>query len=687
MSSVFKIHPSIGIARLGDSPTEFYLCPDEAGVLPIECTPDGRPVIGPDGHEQRISTFKDEQSRVKRQAARFRLYVYDDPGSPGRELKIGDQITFTNRHSGQTILGEVLDVLWTVYLANKKSIWYEFQETSGEHGYGKKHPLRNADVADPAVRQHLVIDPGPQTVGLAAGTAQNASFARGQNSSAPQTFPPPLQPNSIDTLGEVKVYAQDKSSRLIVLGGFGNSGSSRPGVGEPSIQTYANNDGWFDDTSDGPVTAQIKYKPLKIDGRDPINAAPTVVNVDDNAWCLVGYPRYAPEIVDIVTMDDLVFDVAVREFAFKLEIYGNGQPPPPPDDPAARQMWRDTAQWNNDYCPYFWRDIWPVLSRPQYYTYITDPGQMFGGDPHNATPGSNGNLDPDQLSVPPQAGEDPAAARRRAGQRAFVYGILRKPGGENNFKVPNPRNPAMQFIGMPYLCGDNPLSNTAAAKFLRLTDTQLFFMKQWAEGKFINERLEKIDVTIAPGETLDRGALATMLGGAFCPGAEACWIMRNPAIYAKAYRLNVSAAYRPHYSSQNWVPGSLSLKGDLSTGLEPGDVTKYSALPWQSDFNECSTQDINLTYRDWNKTPLKSIGDPAVEVIQTTYWWPSHRPMWVQSGNLGLVFWSNGIPQTNEGDLAMVAAWKTLGFVKLDGPREGENSTFNLVEAQNQQTS
>lgn len=684
--STFKIHPSIGIARLGDSPTEFYLCPDEAGVLPIECTPDGKPVVGPDGQEQRITNFKDAQNRIKRQAARFRLYVYDDKAPRGRELQLGEEITFTNRKSGQVIVGTVLDVIWTVHLANKKAIWYEFKETSGEHGYGKKHPLRNADITDDTVRQGLIIDPGPQSLNTDPKKVQSAEFARGQNPSGPQTFPPPLQPNSIDTLGGMKVYAQGKSSRLIVLGGFGNSGSCRQGLGEPSIQTYANNDGWFDDTSDGPVTAQIKYKPKTVDGRTPIQPGPTLVNVEDAAWCIVGYPRYAPEIVDIITMDDLVFDVAVRQFGFRPEIFGNGQPPPPATDAAALQTWRNTATWNQSFRPYFWRDIWPILSRPQYYNYITDPGQMFGGDPHNATPGSNGNLDPEQLSVPPPATNPPDPDTiRRAGQRAFIYGILRKPGQENDFKVPNPRSQTLQFIGMPYLCGDNPLSNTAASKFLRLTDTQLFLMKQWADGKFINERDEKIDVSLPPGEALDRGALATMLGGAFCPGAEACWIMRNPAIYAQAYRLNLSADYKPHAASQNFVPGSLSLTGNLSTGLEPGDITKYSALPWQADFNECSTQDINLTYRDWNKTPLESIGDPAKKFTQTTYWWPSHRPMWVFANNYpGAVFWSKGAPQTNEGDLAMVTLWTKLGFLKLAGKRDGENSAFDLVEAQNQ---
>lgn len=685
--STFKIHPSIGIARLGDSTTEFYLCPDQAGVLPIDCTPDGKPIIGPDGKEQRVAKFKDAQNRIKRQAARFRVYVYDDAGA-GHELQIGETIMIKNEHSGQKIEAEVLDVVWTVYLANKKACWYQFNTTQGEHGYLPDHPLRNADVTDPTLRQHLIIDPGPQTVGLAKALKKSAEFARGKNPNSVQSFPPPLIPSSIDTLGEIKVYEQDKSSRLIVLGGYGNSGTSKTGPGQPSTQTYANNEGWFDDTSDGPVTAQIQYKPLKIDGQKPIQTSPLLINVEDPAWCIVGYPRYAPEIVDVITMDDLVYDVSIRQFALNPLIYGAGLPVP--TTPEELKSWRTRATWNPAFRPYFWRDIWPLLSRPQYYSWITDPGQMFGGDPHNATKGADGAFDPNEISVPPGADQDPAVIQKRAELRGKIFGVLRPPGGENDFRVANPRYPTRKFIGMPYLCGDNPLTNVAPSKFLRLTDTQLFFLKQWAEGKFVDEVAEKIDVTLPAGEALDRGALATMLGGAFCPGAEACWIMRNPAIYAKPYRIHVSKDYQPHYPYQNWVPGDLSLTGDLATGLEPGDLTKYGALPWQTDFNECSTQDINITYRDWNVTPLDSIGDPAQQVIQTTYWWPSHRPMWVPaSPTKGPVFWANGIAQTNDGDLKMASgAWTTLGFVKqnqdaVKTPSNGQN-LFYIVEAQNQ---
>ena len=48
----YKIHPGLGIARIGNSPTEFYVGPLTPGEVP-----------DPDGG------FKDKQGRIKRQAA------------------------------------------------------------------------------------------------------------------------------------------------------------------------------------------------------------------------------------------------------------------------------------------------------------------------------------------------------------------------------------------------------------------------------------------------------------------------------------------------------------------------------------------------------------------------------------------------------------------------------------------
>ena len=56
------------------------------------------------------------------------------------------------------------------------------------------------------------------------------------------------------TEGELRHKNLGVAERFLVLGGYGHSGSI---ADDPSLPTYANNDGWWDDTSDGPVGATI----------------------------------------------------------------------------------------------------------------------------------------------------------------------------------------------------------------------------------------------------------------------------------------------------------------------------------------------------------------------------------------------------------------------------------------------
>src|SRR5262249_38658127 len=153
---------------------------------------------------------------------------------PGTEVRPGE--------------GGVARIEWTVHLANKKPIWYEFLTLRGAAGYTPNHPLRNAPVTSPAERVKLITDPGPRTL---PDRNHSASFSRDDNPDRyPMTFPPrDLKPYGIDTLGAART---DEVGRLLVLGGYGHSGST---IHPPTIQDYANNVGWFDDTSDGPVTA------------------------------------------------------------------------------------------------------------------------------------------------------------------------------------------------------------------------------------------------------------------------------------------------------------------------------------------------------------------------------------------------------------------------------------------------
>ncbi len=219
-----------------------------------------------------------------------------------------------------------------------------------------------------------------------------------------------------------------------------------------------------------------------------------------------------------------------------------------------------------------------------------------GGDPHDTGPGGNLNLA--ELSIPPYEGEDPADRRRRRAMRSFVYNVLRKAGQENDLLAPpSPHRPDVHLYAMPLLCGDNPLSNEAPSKFLRLTDTMLFLLKQWAEGNFIDETREDfVPPALHRGEgpALDHGVLGNALGGSFCPGGEASWIMRNPAIYASPYRIRHAAASQGVLSQPAAIcraarpPLRQTSRRDWSRATSrnivgcPGNPISTSALPSQS---------------------------------------------------------------------------------------------------------
>jgi len=691
--NTFKIHPAIGIARLGNTDDNFYLAPEQPGALPIACDEYGREQKDAQGNPVRISSFKDSNdlSKILKQAARFRVFAYqDEDDQEGKEIVIGGTYNFLYANPipvnpPSIVQGTVTDIDWTVHVANKKSSWYEFQETDGEEGYAPNHPLRNASVTQPDLRRQLITDPGPVTVNLTNNTGAFAKFgstAKTQDNSKnkkvayPQSFPPgDILPNPISSLGKAIVNKQDQHIRLIVLGGYGNSGS----VNTPVISSFVNNDGWFDDISDGPVTAVIHFTFVQVtyDGDKKIETTvPGSMPVQVPAWVVVGYPRYIPQMQDMITMDETMFDLFVRKMAYDPQIFGI-----PPFDKASNSpktqqefnIWRNAAKFNSDYYPKFYRDIWPILKRPNEmttYTMIFDPND--GGDPHNT--GTGGNLSQDALSQPPQNGQDPGFKLRQ-----YVLRIMRANGQENQYTVDGNKKTTNKPRLMPMLCGNNPITNTSPQKFLAMRETQLFFLRQWAAGKFVNECMEWDEgnpncsnpwaVPPATGIGIDRGVLSNALGGAFCPGGEMSWIMQNPAIYSQPYRIK-HASYLPGGLT---IPAPIaavdsSAAPNLAQGLEPGDLTKYIGIPWQADFHECTFQDIDVTYEKWNQLYLDSTGDPVEQLVATNIpWWPAHRPMIVFSGPKGSqVFWASGIPDNNAGDLQMVQAWKDLGFIIKD---------------------
>src|SRR5687767_10159119 len=141
------IHPAIGIARVGNSPRDWFLGPEAPGPHPV-----------PSGG------FKDGAGRIKRQAARFRLYGLDRYGEVVAEVTAADA-----------------DIRWSVHLANTKAAWYTFDlalDIPQAKGLPAaplqaapdptRSPRRNAAITD---RARLRIDPGPRSIGGANANA------------------------------------------------------------------------------------------------------------------------------------------------------------------------------------------------------------------------------------------------------------------------------------------------------------------------------------------------------------------------------------------------------------------------------------------------------------------------------------------------------------------------------------
>lgn len=254
MATVYKIHPAIGVARVGNHPSAFFVGPEAPGAAGVE--------IDANDAETAVARYKAD-GKVKRQAARFRVlrFLQDDSGA----LQLLGEVT-----------ADDAKIEWTVDLCNRKAA-LDRQPAPG-------HPAlpRNTDIAD---RSSLIIK-NAQPVKISGKKQPGAEF-NGSFLGKPVY------------LGELRT---DAKGRLLVLGGRGQSESVPPGEDLP---TFANNDKWHDDVSDGPVSATITLL-----GQDP-------VAVHFPSWVIVAPPDFAPGINAIVTLYDIAFQAAIDKGTLK----------------------------------------------------------------------------------------------------------------------------------------------------------------------------------------------------------------------------------------------------------------------------------------------------------------------------------------------------------------------------------
>jgi L-lysine 6-oxidase len=592
----YAISPSIGVARLGNS-HEFYISPDRIAALPIQCDPKGN-VLEEGGKPSRVTEFKDRAGRIKRQAALFTIFRLEE-GKPAVEITLKDS--------------DVKTITWSAHLANKKACWYNFAELEGNLLYGESNsyanrhvPFRNADVTSVDERRKLIIDPGPRTLSGASKTAEFSKTTVPANYKY-GSFPDKVKyGEQIDTLGGMLT---DKEGRLLVLGGFGKSG------GDTSISSFAGADTWHDDISDGPVNCVLELKSGE--------------KIELKAWCLVGSPKFVPEIANIVTLADTMYDVAVRHLNVAPKMFAGGK-------------------FNADYVANFDQEIKPILDRPAAYRWVANVPSM------------------NSVSPPPFDARDNSA--KTAGQREAYIKLFRRPDPEHAIG-PDSQTLFTQsgFPLMPLNSGSNSVSNELIDKFLALTETQYFLLQQWVKGKFSNDPGLPQNIVAE----MTQGSVGNCVGGPFCPGIEVTWSVRNQNIYSGPFEIK-QRHDEAWYFEKGLNPNEDETESNL--GCEPGDMTKRMAIPWQADFFQCSIQFINFT----NPKVNKADGIPLPPTYYS-YWWPPQSPWQVMTGDLTpeeqalagtpsgfQVLFSRGINTFSE----MISYWYYMGFVvnQMRGP-------------------
>jgi hypothetical protein len=601
--SDLRIHPAIGVARIGNS-DQFFIGPEEPGI-PANW----------DAASDRFKPFKDSDGRVLRQAARFRVFQFDADGNPLKEITLD---------SGAKIE-------WRVHVANRKASFFSFDGQNGAETNppyvdrakrpaddiekpdgGRGQPLitnrRNARVAD---RRSIEIDPGEVAVS-APGSVDLVDHI----TAAP-----------IKTLGRVQM---ESDGRLLFFGGSGQSGSSD--TPPKPIDEYASNDGWFDDMSDGVIQATVTFP----DGH---------TQAATSAWVIVGPPKFAPGIRNVVALYDTLWDMAVR---LPLSCQP-GSDPTLLDLAAQQQSWNgQTNEFAASYEPSFLRHIYPMLSRALAARDVHQPPPEH--------PDYHGTLvDWTRLS---QRSED---QMRRA-----VFNRIRDPNSNELNRKNMPRG-----LGDDYTTLDNFETDPANSPppspraFLSLTKVQYALLKAWAVGRF-KEDWTFGDVRFAPipqptglvtPHGLDLAALENCVGGPFYPGIEVSWLIRQSELYAGAFRLK----------EPGFTIGPLTFAA--------GFFSQQMALPWHADFYDCHREehtpdgsDERMYYMWWTAQRPDDIRESATSPYQR----------WVAAFDAA----NNGIAQDDPDDITNLARfeqmrtrWSELSFIVLDGDQFVAQST------------
>lgn len=471
---------------------------------------------------------------------------------------------------------------------------------------------------------------------------------------------PPTDVTEGEAITSLGTLVTDDVGRLIVLGGYGRAGGSEP------LTSYGGSDSWHDDISDGPVYCSITFN----DGTPAVEL---------QAWVIVGSPDFVPEIPNISTLADTMFDVGVRCFDLVPAMCQGGT-------------------YKDDYRANYQRDILPIVQRISRYQWLANVQSM------SAFVATSFDL------------TDNSEANRENRENYFAY--FRAPNDKQNPSNDQPQGQLFrgtggdQFPMMPLNSGSNSVSNLTIVKFLSLNETQYFLLGQWSKGLFDSDPA----YTPYPVSDADQASVGNCVGLPMCPGIEVTWSTQNPAIYSAPFVI-ADERGKGGYDSTGLTPS----RDECQEGsCQPGDLTKRMACPWQADFFQCTIQYVNFSNANFNKDALTTTATTRVvdsyqssavtnettrETISSApstvplpptyyaYWWPPQSPWDVLTGEDTVDGQSHAhLPAGQQMNYArginsfvqMVEHWSALAFIRDRNAGSPGFPYFTEVERNNE---
>ena len=271
----FRIHPSVGMARFGESQEFYFLGPEFPRFMQEQFEHlRHRPVFrkhplvlaGATLTDPLPGQYRDRGARVMPQAARFRVFAYAFNVGSREPYKVVE------------VTSADADIEWTVTLANRKTV----------RSADRKVELNKPDA--------VKMTTNPVS---AASPVKMSSLVKGSSKPYPNL---------------AWLLMEDGTGRLHVIGSEGIDTNVQPTPPVAAQRLFQFD--WFDAAADGPVAAVVKpnaaflsrfpgFKYLIPEQKDPQSLPANGLIDAVSAWVVVNMPDYVPDFGHFVSLWDL----------------------------------------------------------------------------------------------------------------------------------------------------------------------------------------------------------------------------------------------------------------------------------------------------------------------------------------------------------------------------------------------